>query len=133
MNAQNSKLGINTGILLEAGTNEAEILVFEVGGQTFGVNVAKVKEVLGITKVTALPEGHPSIEGVVRIRQDVVTLIHLGHFLYGDVPEVASDDGDCLLLLEFNQRPLAFRVNRVHRIYRVSWKATRPRLSGRSH
>ncbi len=126
MNAQNSKLGINTGILLEAGTNEAEILVFEVGGQTFGVNVAKVKEVLGITKVTALPEGHPSIEGVVRIRQDVVTLIHLGHFLYGDVPEVASHDGDCLLLLEFNQRPLAFRVNRVHRIYRVSWKATRP-------
>ncbi|MFN3151860.1 chemotaxis protein [Bremerella sp.] len=126
MNAQNSKLGINTGILLEAGTNEAEILVFEVGGQTFGVNVAKVKEVLGITKVTALPEGHPAIEGVVRIRQEVVTLIHLGHFLYGDTPEVASKDSDCLLLLEFNQRPIAFRVNRVHRIYRVSWKATRP-------
>lgn len=126
MNAQNSKLGINTGILLEAGTNEAEILVFEVGGQTFGVNVAKVKEVLGITKVTALPEGHPAIEGVVRIRQEVVTLIHLGHFLYGATPEVASKDSDCLLLLEFNQRPIAFRVNRVHRIYRVSWKATRP-------
>jgi len=126
MNAQNSKLGINTGILLEAGTNEAEILVFEVGGQTFGVNVAKVKEVLGITNVTGLPEGHPSIEGVVRIRQEVVSLIHLGHFLYGDVPEVASDESDCLLLLEFNQRPLAFRVNRVHRIYRVSWQATRP-------
>ncbi|MBA2115632.1 chemotaxis protein [Bremerella alba] len=126
MNAQNSSLGINTGILLEAGTNEAEILVFEVGDQAYGVNVAKVKEVLGVTKVTSLPEGHSSIEGVVRIRQDVVTLIHLGHFLYGDVPEVASKDSDCLLLLEFNQRPLAFRVNRVHRIYRVSWKATRP-------
>ncbi|WDI40437.1 chemotaxis protein [Bremerella sp. P1] len=126
MNAQNSKLGINTGILLEAGTNEAEILVFEVGGQTFGVNVAKVKEVLGITKVTGLPEGHAAIEGVVRIRQEVVSLIHLGRFLYGDAPEVASRDSDCLLLLEFNQRPLAFRVNRVHRIYRVSWKATRP-------
>lgn len=126
MNAQKSKLGINTGILLEAGTNEAEILVFEVGGQTFGVNVAKVKEVLGVTKVTGLPEGHPSIEGVVRIREEVVTLIHLGHFLYGDVPEVVSHDSDCLLLLEFNQRPLAFRVNRVHRIYRVSWNATRP-------
>ena len=126
MTSQASKIGINTGILLEAGTNEAEILVFEVGGQTFGVNVAKVKEVLGITKVTSLPEGHPSIEGVVRIRQDVVSLINLGHFLYGDAPEAVSQNTDCLLLLEFNQRPLAFRVNRVHRIYRVSWKATRP-------
>ncbi|MEW4451936.1 chemotaxis protein [Bremerella sp. JC817] len=126
MTSQASKIGINTGILLEAGTNEAEILVFEVGGQTFGVNVAKVKEVLGITKVTSLPEGHPSIEGVVRIRQDVVSLINLGHFLYGDAEEAASHETDCLLLLEFNQRPLAFRVNRVHRIYRVSWKATRP-------
>ncbi|MBI1246776.1 response regulator [bacterium] len=126
MTTPSSKIGINTGILLEAGTNEAEILVFEVGGQTFGVNVAKVKEVLGITKVTALPEGHPSIEGVVRIRQDVVSLIHLGRFLYGDAPEAESKESDCLLLLEFNQRPLAFRVNRVHRIYRVSWQATRP-------
>ncbi|PQO29356.1 chemotaxis protein CheV [Bremerella cremea] len=126
MTTQSSKLGINTGILLEAGTNEAEILVFEVAGQTFGVNVAKVKEVLGISNVTRLPEGHASIEGVVRIRQDVVTLIDLAHFLYGDVEEAQAKDNDCLLLLEFNQRPLAFRVHRVHRIYRVSWKATRP-------
>lgn len=121
-----SKLGTNSGILLEAGTNEAEILVFEVAGQRFGVNVAKVKEVLGITKVTALPEAHPAIEGVVRIRQEVVSLIDLGQFLYGDIPEAARQENDCLLLLEFNQRPLAFRVHRVHRIYRVSWKATRP-------
>ena len=126
MTTQSSKLGINTGILLEAGTNEAELLVFEVAGQTFGVNVAKVKEVLGISKVTSLPEGHPSIEGVVRIRQDVVTLINLAHFLYGNVEEAQAKDNDCLLLLEFNQRPLAFRVHRVQRIYRVSCKATRP-------
>ncbi|PQO46995.1 chemotaxis protein [Blastopirellula marina] len=126
MATQSSKLGMNTGILLEAGTNEAEILVFEVAGHTFGVNVAKVKEVLAISKVTGLPEGHRCIEGVVRIRQDVVSLINLTRFLFGEIPESIPNDGDCLLLLEFNQRPLAFRVHRVHRIYRVSWKATRP-------
>lgn len=126
MTAPTSTLDNHPGILLEAGTNEAEILVFEVAHQKFGVNVAKVKEVLGIGKVTALPQGHAAVEGVVRIREEVVPLIHLGHFLYGDAPEAASGEADCLLLLEFNQRPMAFRVNRVHRIYRVSWKQTRP-------
>jgi len=122
----NAKFGIDTGILLEAGTNEAEILVFEVADQKFGVNVAKVKEVLGVTDVTGLPEGHDAIEGVVRIRQDVVSLINLTKYLYGESDIAQPRNSDCLLLLEFNQRPVAFRVHRVHRIYRVSWNATRP-------
>lgn len=116
----------STGILLEAGTNEAEILVFQVGEQYFGVNVAKVKEVLEIGEVTAIPHGHPSIEGLAQIRNEVVTLVNLAHYLYGDeeFPEVAGKD--YMLLLEFNSQQLAFRVQRIQRIYRVSWKATKP-------
>ena len=34
------------GILLEAGTNELELLVFTCGGVAFGINVAKVKEII---------------------------------------------------------------------------------------
>jgi len=117
---------IGGGILLEAGTNEAEILVFELAGEKFGVNVAKVKEVLHLNGVTGIPNRHPSVEGVVRIRGDVVTLINLAHFLLGASPESAPQAGDHLLLLEFNQQQIAFRVHKVHRIFRVSWQATQP-------
>ena len=43
------------GVLLDAGTNEVEILVFRVGSQRCGVNVAKVREVRNTEKVLHLP------------------------------------------------------------------------------
>ena len=37
---------MDTGILLESGTIELEILEFTVGGNSYGINVAKVLEIL---------------------------------------------------------------------------------------
>ena len=39
------------GILLESGTNELEIVEFEVGSNKFGINVIKVKEIIQPTNV----------------------------------------------------------------------------------
>ena len=37
---------METNILLESGTNELEILEFSVGGNYYGINVSKVREIL---------------------------------------------------------------------------------------
>ena len=118
--------GIDTGILLEAGTNEAEVLVFRVSDRRFGVNVAKVREVLPIESVTEIPKSHPAVDGLVRIRDAVVPLVSLERFLYGTGPEHGDQRSDSLVLLEFNNHQIAFRVDRVERIFRVSWKDTLP-------
>ena len=55
-------------ILLESGTNELEVLVFDVADYTFGINVAKVREVLPVAEITALPKAHRSIRGVFKLR-----------------------------------------------------------------
>ena len=116
------------GILLEAGTNEVEILSFRVGGQRYGVNVAKVREVLGIETVTALPESHAAVDGMVRIRGDVVMLVNLMKFLDGDEgsSDSARESSGWMLLLEFNQQMIAFRVDEIDRIVRASWKQSSP-------
>jgi len=118
------------GILLEAGTNELEILVFSVADVWFGVNVAKVREVLEMQGVTHVPESHPAVEGMVRIREDVVPLVDLERFLFG---ESTTDGGERrLLLLEFNGTMIAFRVHGVERIHRVSWETVSPLPDGAS-
>ena len=38
-------------ILLESGTNEIEIMEFTIAGQTFGINVAKVREIMMVCPV----------------------------------------------------------------------------------
>lgn len=117
-----------TQILLEAGTNELEVLVFSVNGLRCGVNVAKIREVLEITEVTPTPGNRQDdgrLQGVVRVRDMVVPLAHLGRCLFPDEPHEDSPE-DQMLLLEFNQDVIGFRVQNVERIFRMSWKDVQP-------
>ena len=112
----------DSGILLDAGTNEFEVLVFCIGDQRFGVNVAKVREVVEIGEVVHIPDTHPAVEGVVRIRQEVVQLVNLAKYLFPEETELAKiRPHDRLLLLEFNNQRIGFRVCNVERIFRISW------------
>ena len=117
---------VDHGILLEAGTNEAEVLAFRVCGARFGVNVAKVREVVPLERLTPIPHSHPAIDGLAEVREMVIPLINLRKFLFDDGQCRAADGTENLLLLEFNNIHTAFRVEEVERIYRVSWKDTRP-------
>ena len=53
-----------TGILLESGTNEIEIMEFTIDGELYGINVAKVKEIMIAEQVKPVPHAHPSVEGI---------------------------------------------------------------------
>ena len=50
---------MDTNILLESGTNELEVLEFKVGKNFYGINVAKIREILLYQQVTPLPNAHP--------------------------------------------------------------------------
>ena len=113
-----------TGILLEAGTNELEIMLLQIGGLSFGVNVAKIREVILPTRVHALPEAPPCVEGVFELRGQVVELFDLRQYL--DVsrsfPASADDAASSLIIVtEFNKSLSGFRVDGVVGIGRASW------------
>ncbi len=113
------------GILLDAGTNEVEILVFRVGEQHCGVNVAKVRQVHTVELTTFLPRFPESVDGVIRIRNEVVPAVDLQKYLWGTTQrDVPTDERQ--LLLEFNNQVIAFRVEAVDRVHRVSWNDILP-------
>ncbi len=107
-------------ILLESGTNEVEVLVFGVGGYTFGINVAKVREVLPAQTITALPKAHSSVIGCFRLRDRVIPCVSLHRHL----DEQSGQKGDqvTIILTEFNQFQIGFVVDTVERIHRISWE-----------
>lgn len=118
--------GTGGGILLDAGTNELEMLVITLGGQNYGVNVAKVREVLDSVQPTKIPQTHEAVEGTFRIRDEVVPLVNLARVLDFDSADCQVGDDDRILIMEFNQQRVAFRVQGVNRILRMSWKDIRP-------
>ena len=53
---------MDTNILLESGTNELEVLEFTLGDNYYGINVAKIREILTYQQVTPVPNAHPCVE-----------------------------------------------------------------------
>lgn len=110
---------MDTNILLESGTNELEILEFQVGTNHYGINVAKIKEILPYKTPTAIPNAHPCIEGIYMPRDTIITIVDLGRSL--NLPPSANVDNDMYIVTNFNQLSVAFHVHTVLGIHRVSW------------
>ena len=108
-----------TEILLESGTNELELLEFMVGTQHYGINVAKIRELCQYQTPTPVPNAHPFIEGIFMPRDVMITVINLKHCL-GLSDSTVTDEG-LLIITNFNKLNIAFHVDEVIGIHRVSW------------
>ena len=109
---------MDTKILLENGTNELEVLEFELDGNAYGINVAKIKEIIPYQKVTPVPNSHPSIEGIFMPRDTLITAIDLKNCLQRGV----SEEGGLFIITNFNMLDIAFHVDAVKGIHRISWE-----------
>ena len=108
----------NNRILLESGTNEIEIMEFTIGGNLYGINVAKVKEIMISEPVKSMPHAHPAVEGIFKPRDSVLTVVDLPKYLG---VESAKGPKDIFIITNFNKMFIAFRVHTVDRISRISW------------
>ncbi len=125
-----------TNILLESGTNELEIVEFFIEEEDhidgddsqlgsyrgyYGVNVAKVLEIIRMPKVTELPEvQHPCVLGAFNLRSYIIPLVNLAMFLGKKHVENAEEAKT--IVTEFNGVTTAFMVTGVNRIHRISWE-----------
>ncbi len=109
---------MDTNILLENGTNELEVLEFTLGNNHYGINVAKIREILSYQPVTPIPNSEPSIEGIFMPRDTMITVINLKNCLG---LENTVDTKGLFIITNFNQLNVAFHVDEVIGIHRVSW------------
>lgn len=109
---------MDTKILLDSGTNELEVLEFTLGNNSYGINVAKIKEIISYQPVTPVPNSHPSIEGIFMPRDTMITAIDLNNCLQRG----QSKPGGLFIITNFNKLDVAFHVDSVIGIHRVSWR-----------
>lgn len=117
-------------ILLETGTNEVEIAEFGIylkdsdRYQSFGINVAKIREIMKTPEYMGIPTSHKNVLGVFKLRDKIIPLIDLGGWLN-------ETDGDhvehtYVIVAEFNQDNFGFLVHRIETIHRMSWEKVLP-------
>lgn len=106
--------------MLDSGTNELEIVEFSIGQSYFGINVIKVREIVEHAPFIVIPKSHPNIEGLIKIRENILPVVDLAKSL--GYPPSSRPERDKLIVSEFNQLKVAFHVHTVSRIHRISWE-----------
>ncbi len=106
---------------IEAGSNEFEMIEFIIydGDEPnyYGINVAKVREVIKTPDITPIPKAHPCVLGYSDLRGKIIPMINLPKWLGIESNKPLSK----VIITEFNQRHNGFLANDVTRIYRLTW------------
>lgn len=118
-----------TSILTESGTNELEIIEFRLekilpdGSKKicyYGINVAKVREVIRVPDTTDYPNAQPNVLGVFSLRGKLIPLVDLARWL--GVPTKDCVEEKVVIVTDFNKMSNGFLVDSVSRIHRISWE-----------
>jgi len=119
--------------ILKVGTNEMELVDFRILKEEdgriyegiYGVNVAKVREIIRKPSLTELPGVPEFIEGIFDLRGVVIPVVNLAKWMGINPPENAEENAR-VIIAEFNNILIGFVVHDATRIRRISWKDIEP-------
>ncbi len=119
--------------VLKVGSNEMELVDFRILKQEgdevyegiYGVNVAKVREIIKIPNLTELPGVPDYIEGIFDLRGVVIPVVNLAKWMNIQEPP-AEKLKPRIIITEFSDILIGFIVHEAKRIRRVSWEDIEP-------
>lgn len=85
---------------------EGKYLTFSLGDQEYGIDILKVKEIIGMMPIRSIPQAQHFVKGVINLRDEVIPVIDLRAKF--SMEEIAYTDRTCIIVLEFdvNGRPV---------------------------
>ncbi|MBE9541053.1 MAG: purine-binding chemotaxis protein CheW, partial [Proteobacteria bacterium] len=66
-----------TGGTISPASREGKYLTFELDGEEYGLEILKVKEIIGIMNITSVPQTPDYVKGVINLRGKVIPVIDL--------------------------------------------------------
>jgi len=115
----NSTIQNNNKSKIAEETSSLELMEFTMAGDSFGINVAKVTEIMRYTPITPMTMSHPCIDGVFKPRGKLITVINLPRYMA--LPESEDPSYNMFMLTNFDNVSAAFLVHTVEGMHRISW------------
>jgi purine-binding chemotaxis protein CheW len=93
-----------------AGSKGGKYLTFALGYEEYGLEILKVREIIGCVNITAVPRMPPHIKGVINLRGQVISVIDL-RARFGMSPAEQTDQ-TCIIVVEIKKegRKLSFGI-----------------------
>lgn len=100
-------------------TSILQLMEFTIAGDSFGINVAKVTEIMRRCPITPMTLSHPCIDGVIKPRERIITVINLPRYM--NMSESEDAELDMLMITNFDSVNAAFLVHTVEGMHQIKW------------
>lgn len=101
----------------EVSTLEEQVVVFQLAEETYGLEIARVREIITVPNITRVP-GTPSfVRGIINLRGKVIGVIDLRR-KFG-LAEAADDHESRIVVVEVDGETLGMLVDNVSEVLRI--------------
>lgn len=96
---------------------ERQYVVFELGVETFGVEISNVKEIIVYQKPTEIPKASNFIEGIINLRGHVIPIFSLKEKF--SFPEAKNTRNTRIIVVEANSNTVGIVVDGVSEVLMI--------------
>lgn len=98
-------------------TQSAKYLLFNLGGELYGINIADVTEIIEMQKITQVPDMPDFIKGVINLRGKVIPVMDLR--LRFSMTEQEYGDRTCIIISKVDDSSLGMIVDTVAEVHDI--------------
>ena len=105
-------------------TQKDKYLTFHLAGEDYGIDIAFVTEIIGIQKITEVPDMPMFIKGVINLRGKVIPVMDVR--LRFKMEERAYDERTCIVVVDINGTAVGLVVDEVREVANIPESQVEP-------
>ena len=110
---------------------EHQLVVFNLGDEAFGVDIAQVREIIKMAEITRVPNSPEFVDGIINLRGQITTIMDLRKRMGMKMSE--ADDQTRIIVVEASGSTLGMIVDSVREVLRISGKDIDPPSATSTH
>jgi len=105
-------------------TQEGKYLSFRIGNEQYGIEIKHVTEIVGIQKITEVPDMPEYVKGVINLRGSVIPVVDIR--LRFRMKAIEYDDRTCVIVVNVEDSPIGLVVDAVREVISISGEQISP-------
>lgn len=109
---------------VESADDLLQLVIFQLGGEEFGVEIMQVQEIIRMPEITRIPQSPVYVEGVINLRGKIIVVINLNTKF--DLHSKELDADSRIIIVEIGENVVGMIVDSVSEVLRLSTSSVEP-------
>jgi len=101
-----------------------QLVIFQLGGEEFGVDIMAVQEIIKMPEITAIPQAPEYVAGVINLRGKIIVVVSLGK-KFG-IQSCDKNEEYKVIVVELENQVIGMMVDSVSEVLRIPSSSVDP-------